>query len=281
MVLLRSLVRPSRRPVSQLDRRGFLGLAAGSLVTIGAACGGAEPGQGPMGGGQGGGGKYDDPVTGGNLEFDENGVCLSGVTGDDALGPYWTSNINRTSVLARADEPGQRMMVMGRVLAKDCLTAIPGALIAAWQADDEGLYDYNHAGLDQGSSQGTLTAAQTNLRGLFQASDAGTYSYETIFPSEYPLNLLDPQNSAFRAPHIHLAVFWTDAFGTRHQLVTQMYFAPNELVMGKVPEIDQLNANDLGASTAETSRFLDVQGGASGLWMGQFDLVLDVDPMSI
>ncbi|HUS67349.1 MAG TPA: hypothetical protein VMZ28_22580 [Kofleriaceae bacterium] len=275
MVLLQRLVRPARG----LDRRGFLGVAAGGLVTLGTACSGVDASREPGAGG--GGGKYDDPAGGGNLEFDENGVCLSGPTGDDALGPYWTSNLNRTTVLAAADEPGQRMIVMGRVLAEDCTTPIPGAAIVAWQADDAGLYDYNHAGLDQGSAQGQLTAAQTNLRGLFASSDAGTYSFETIFPSEYPLNLLDPANSAFRAPHIHLAVFWNDALGVRHQLVTQMYFAPNELVLGKVPEIDALNANDLGASTAEASRFLDVQGGASSLWMGQFDLVLDVDPMRV
>jgi protocatechuate 3,4-dioxygenase beta subunit len=269
MDLVHRLVRPSRSSVSHVDRRGFLGVAAGGLVTLGAACSGVDPARDPMGGG---GGKYD------NLEFDENGVCLSGPTGDDALGPYWSSSLNRTNVLARPDEPGQRMVVMGRVLAKDCITPIPGALIVAWQANDEGLYDYNLAGLDQGSSQGQLTTAETNLRGLFQASGAGTYSFETIFPSEYPLNLLDPASSAYRAPHVHLAVFWNDAFGVRHQLVTQMYFAPSELVLAKVPDLDQLNANDLGASTAETSRFLDVSGGASGMWMGQFDLVLEVDP---
>lgn len=283
MVLLDRFLRPSRPAITPLDRRGFLGLAAGSLVTIGAACSGVDQARGPMGGegGYGGGGKYDDPVGGSNIEFDENGVCLSGATGDDALGPYWTSNLNRTNVLATAGEPGQRMMVMGRVLARDCLTPIPGALIVAWQADDEGLYDFNHAGLNQGSSQGQLTASQTKLRGLFQSSDAGTYSFETIFPSEYPLNLLDPANSAFRAPHIHLAVFWDDAAGTRHQLVTQMYFAPTDLVLMKVPDLDQLNANDFGASSAEASRFLEVVGGSSDLWMGQFDLVLEVDPRQI
>ena len=261
---------------SHLDRRGFLGFAAGSLVSIGAACSGADALRDPMTGGDGsGGGKAD------NLDFDENGVCLSGPTGDDALGPYWTTNINRTNVLAKADEPGQRMMVLGKVLARDCLTPIPGAVIVAWQADDEGLYDYNHAGLDQGSSQGQLTTSQTNLRGLFTSSETGTYSFETIFPSEYPLNLLDPASSAFRAPHIHRAVFWTDVLGMRHQLVTQMYFAPNDLVLTKVPDLDRLNASDFGASTAEASRFLAIVGGSSDLWMGQFDLVLDVDPARV
>src|SRR5688500_2491380 len=102
--MMNTLLRRSRARSSEialprsLDRRGFLGLAAGSLVTVGAACAGIdEPGgrRGPTGGGAGG--KAD------NLEFDEDGVCLSGTTGDDALGPYWTSSVQQTNVLARPD----------------------------------------------------------------------------------------------------------------------------------------------------------------------------------
>jgi protocatechuate 3,4-dioxygenase beta subunit len=165
---------------------------------------------------------------------------------------------------------------MGRVLARDCATPVPGALVVAWQADDEGLYDYNHVGRNAGSSAGELSEEQTRLRGLFVSSVTGTYLVETIFPSEYPLNLLDPASSAYRAPHIHFAVFVSDRRGARHQLVTQMYFAPNELVLTKVPELDRLNADDLGASTAGSTRFVEVAG--SDVWHCEFDLVLEVDP---
>lgn len=222
----------------------------------------------------GGGGKAD------NIEFDENGVCLSGTTGDDALGPYWTNNVPQTSMLAHPDEPGQRLLLEGRVFARDCITPIPGALVVAWQADDDGMYDYNHAGLNQGMSQGQLTTAQTRLRGYVPTSTSGTFSFDSIVPSEYPLNLLDPATSAYRAPHVHFAVFWTDRFNTRRQLVTQMYFAPTTLMKSVVPNIDALNADDGGASTAESSRFIEVQGTsrASSIWRGEFDIVLDVAP---
>ncbi|MGE0871025.1 MAG: hypothetical protein AB7P03_20845 [Kofleriaceae bacterium] len=266
--------RPERPTSSQLDRRGFLGLAAGSVITIGCASQ-VDEAPAPFDGGGGGGGKAD------NVIFDEHGVCLSGTTGDDALGPYWTNSVRQTSQLAGPNQAGQRMTLMGHVFARDCVTAIPGALVVAWQADDDGLYDYNYAGLDQGSSQGQLTTAQTNLRGYVSTSTAGTFSFDTIVPSEYPLNLLDPANSAYRAPHVHFAVFWTDRFNTRHQLVTQMYFSPNDLIRMLVPNIDSLNGHDQGAATAEASRFIEIDGGSSAIWHGQFDIVLDVAPQLI
>jgi protocatechuate 3,4-dioxygenase beta subunit len=271
-------LRPSRRSSSplrrDLDRRGFLGFVGGSVVALGAAaCVGEDALAG--GGAAGGAGKAD------NLVFGADGVCLSGATGDDALGPYWTADLKQTSQLADPTEPGQRLVVMGHVFARDCTTPIPGATVVAWQANDAGLYDYNLAGLDQGSSQGQLAAAQTRLRGRFTTSPTGTYAIETIVPSEYPLDLLDPASSAFRAPHIHFAVFWTDGGGGRHQLVTQMYFAPSALMLTKVPDLDQLNADDGGASTAEASRFVELGGRAGGVWHGEFDIVLDVDPAAV
>ncbi len=259
--------RPRLITSSQLDRRGFLGLAAGSVITIGCATHGDGDGSSlDLIGGKGD-----------NLEFDENGVCTSGPTGDDALGPYWTNNIRQTNMLARPNEPGQRMMLMGSVFARDCLTAIPGAMVVAWQADDEGLYDYNRAGQNQGSSGGQLPEDKTNLRGYVQSSTSGTFSFDTIVPSEYPLDILDPGNSAYRAPHVHFAVTWRDRFSRRHQLVTQMYFTPNDLIKKLVPDIERLNADDFGASTAEPSRFVAIEGAGS-LWHGQFDIVLDVSP---
>ena len=245
-----------------VSRRHFLRLGAGSALALGAAaCVDAEPAARPSAGG----GKLDDPM---------GDACVA--TDPDALGPYWTRNLRRTSQLASPDEPGQRLVIMGRVLARDCATAVAGALLVAWQADDAGLYDYNHAGLNQGSNGGELTVEQTNLRGLFVSSTSGTYAIETIFPKEYPLDLLDPGSSAYRAPHVHFAVFVQDRRGASHQLVTQMYFAPNDLVLRKVPNLDRLNADDLGASTAGTGRFVELSG--TDVWHGEFDLILDLDP---
>jgi catechol 1,2-dioxygenase len=251
----------------QMSRRGFFRFGAGSALALGAtACLGPDKGSSAT---LPGGGKADGMTPAGE--------CAA--TDPDALGPYWTPYLRRTTQLAAPEEPGQRLVVMGRVLARDCATAVPGATVVAWQADDEGLYDYNHAGRNQGSSAGFLSSTATRLRGLFTTSMAGTYAIETIFPSEYPLNLLDPANSAYRAPHIHFAVFVTDRAGAQHQLVTQMYFMPNDVVLAKVPRLDELNAEDFGASTAETPRLIDVTGG--DVWHGEFDLILDLDPSRV
>jgi protocatechuate 3,4-dioxygenase beta subunit len=257
-----------------LDRRGFLRIAAGSVLTVGcAASSETEPGGGSTGEA---GGKADSAD--GNIEFDNNGVCLSGSTGDDALGPYWTNNVRQTNMLAAPNQPGQRLLLMGHVFARDCITPIPRAVVVAWQANDDGLYDYNLVGRNQGSAGGQLSTSQTRLRGYVPTSTAGSFSFDTIVPSEYPLNLLDPSTSAYRAPHIHFAVFWNDRFRTRHQLITQMYFAPTTLMKTVVPNIDALNANDGGASTAEASRFIEVAGTPGSLWHARFDIVLDVSP---
>jgi len=266
---------------THLDRRGFLRIAAGSVLTVGACAASSESEPGAMPGGGGEGGKADDGSGSTNIELDEDGVCLSGTTGDDALGPYWTSNVRQTNMLAAPNQPGQRLLLMGHVLASDCITPIPRALVVAWQADDDGLYDYNKAGRNQGSSQGQLTTSQTSLRGYVPTSTAGSFSFDTIVPSEYPLNLLDPATSAYRAPHVHFAVFWNDRFRRQHQLVTQMYFAPTALIKTVVPDIDDLNANDGGASSAEASRFIEVAGTAGSLWHARFDIVLDVAPQLI
>jgi len=261
--------KPAPSPRGHLDRRGFLQLTGVSVLAAGCTSS-SDPLSAPP---AGGGGKAD------GVEIDENGVCLSGTTGDDALGPYWTSNVRQTNMLAAADQPGQHLKLAGNVFARDCVTPLAGALVVAWQADDDGLYDYNHAGRNQGSAQGQLSTAQTNLRGYIPASTTGGFSFDTIVPSEYPLNLLDPATSAYRAPHIHFAVFWNDRFDRAHRLITQMYFAPNGLIETIVPDIDMLNANDGGASVAEASRFIELSTTMSStLWRGQFDIVMDISP---
>src|SRR5687768_1585782 len=122
--LISSRRSPNHSHPSSLDRRGFLGLAAGSVLTIGCASDAEQAGFPAMPGG--GGGKAD------GVEFDDNGVCISGPTGDDALGPYWTNNVRQTNMIAGPNQVGQRLMLMGQVFARDCVTAIPGALVVAW-----------------------------------------------------------------------------------------------------------------------------------------------------
>jgi hypothetical protein len=45
-----------------------------------------------------------------------------------------------------------------------------------------------------------------------------------------------------------------------------------------VPDFDQLNAEDFGASTSGARRFIEIDGSITDVWHGQFDIVLDTDP---
>src|SRR5262245_56434215 len=101
---------PTLDDVLAWSRRRFLRVSAGSALALGACVNSQGEDVVPTGAG----GKLD------NLEFDENGVCLSGATHNDALGPYWTPNIKNTIQLATPGELGQRMVVMGHVYARDC-----------------------------------------------------------------------------------------------------------------------------------------------------------------
>ena len=65
------------------------------------------------------------------------------LTTDDILGPYFVEDAPIRTVIAHADEPGQRLFVSGRILQNDCETPISGAMLEVWQANDAGCYSIN------------------------------------------------------------------------------------------------------------------------------------------
>ena len=67
-----------------------------------------------------------------------NNDCF--ITSDDILGPYYFEDAPFRSVIAHADEPGQRLFISGNVMQNDCGNSISGSLIEIWQANDEGCY---------------------------------------------------------------------------------------------------------------------------------------------
>jgi protocatechuate 3,4-dioxygenase beta subunit len=77
-------------------------------------------------------------------------------------------------VIARPDEPGQRMIVEGRVLGRDGETPVAGATVFVFHTDNEGYYSPD--GMDESDAR---------LCGLMLTDSEGRYRYETIKPAHY------------------------------------------------------------------------------------------------
>jgi len=115
-------------------------------------------------------------------------------------GPFYTQNppAIENAALAAAQEPGERMLIRGRLLNLDCSQILPNTVIDVWHANAAGQYDN----------------AGHNLRGQTLTDDQGYYSFETVKPGKY-LNGL-----RFRPAHIHFKI--TPPGG--QTLTTQLYF---------------------------------------------------------
>lgn len=95
---------------------------------------------------------------------------------------------------------GERCVVSGRVLSADG-TALPGAVLDVWQADDHGYYDVQQPDVQPPG----------NGRGLFTADDEGRFWFRTCVPSPYPIPTDGPVGRLltatgrhpYRPAHIH------------------------------------------------------------------------------
>ncbi len=77
-------------------------------------------------------------------------------------------------VIASADEPGQRMVVEGRVLAADGETPVAGATVFVFHTDAEGYY-----------SEGGMDESDARLCGMMLTDAAGRYRFESVRPAHY------------------------------------------------------------------------------------------------
>lgn len=122
-------------------------------------------------------------------------------TGADLEGPYFEANAPSSLVLAGPKEPGEPLLITGRVYDHGCAAAIANTQIEVWQADDKGKYrDLNH---------------KTPLRATLLSDCSGKFSFTTILPGAY----LDV--GGYRPRHIHFRV----TTPSKTILITQLYFA--------------------------------------------------------
>jgi protocatechuate 3,4-dioxygenase beta subunit len=166
-------------------------------------------------------------------------------------GPFYTENppMLEGNQLAVIEEPGERMIISGRVLNLSCSEFIPNTVIDVWHADNEGAYD--NSGY--------------KLRGYTLTNEQGFYLFETIKPGKY-LN-----GNSFRPAHIHYKIT-PPGFP---QLITQLYFAGDESIPGDA-------AASITSGTYDASdRIIALSANAEGVLEGTFDITIDGEGIAV
>lgn len=157
-----------------------------------------------------------------------------GPTATGAGGPFYKEGAPWRSKLCGADEPGEALVVAGRVTAADTCAPLKGAVVDVWQADASGRYDNE----------------RFHLRGRVRADGEGRYQFETVLPGNY-------SDGGFqRARHIHYII---SAPGYA-PLTTECYF-----------EGDARNRTD---PIVRSSLVVPLSGGKGTQLKATFDIVL-------
>ncbi len=160
----------------------------------------------------------------------------------DLEGPYYLSGAPLRSDIAGPDEPGQRIIIKGKVLTSDCRTPVSEALIEIWQTGADGEYHYREEGF--------------RLRGQINAGIDGHYSFSTIKPGRYGLL------RGFRPAHIHMKVTHPEY----EPLITQLYFKGD-------PYLWPQDACGRGCKSNDPHRIIELDE-KKGVLQGTFNIIL-------
>lgn len=147
---------------------------------------------------------------------------ISGTT-SQVLGPFYLPDMPfiKDGVLARKNEPGERLRVFGKVLNTKS-EPIGGVELDFWQADAQGRYSHFDGG----------ATPEENLRGKVESNGTGDFFLETVKPAQYtipdsgPTGLLlkEMGRHPWRPAHLHVIARHPD-YST---LTTQIYFQGDE-----------------------------------------------------
>lgn len=178
----------------------------------------------------------------GDIEPDGD-ACES--TKNDALGPFYVEGAPDRTVIAEVSEPGDRVLISGRVSGLSCTEPVPSALIEVWHADASG--EYHESSEDW------------RLRGVMHADGDGRYQFETIRPGHY----------SGRPQHYHYRV---SAPG-HETLITQLYFTGDPLLYPND------SCGEGTCDSGDTARIIDLveeSVGSETMLVGEFNIVLAV-----
>lgn len=168
-------------------------------------------------------------------------------TEDNILGPYFRQGAPYRGKVTPPLEPGQPLVVFGRVLGIDTAKPPRNTVIHVWQANAEGRYD------NDDPSNPVAEGVFVN-RARLAIDETGYYEYETIHPGRYRTG-----PNQMRPAHIHYHV---EAAGYQ-ALTTQMYF-----------DGDPENANDqwVKPSLIVKPQILETPRGA--VEVAEFNIIL-------
>jgi protocatechuate 3,4-dioxygenase beta subunit len=152
--------------------------------------------------------------------------------------------------LAAADEPGQRLTLAGRVLARDG-APIAGARLHIYQADSSGRY----------TRERPMDEPHARLAGYVTSDSAGRFELHSIRPGGYPKPLHLGDRDRHIPAHIHVDI---DAAGHASRRL-QVVFADDSLL---ADPYWQDWVKKLGQPVVEPRR-------AQSVWHAELKLVLD------
>lgn len=144
--------------------------------------------------------------------------------------------------IAGPDEPGERLVVDGRVVLADGTTPAPGVVVYAYHTDARGIYP------KRGDETGNARR-HGYLRGWLESGPDGRYRIDTIRPASYP--------SQTEEAHIHLTVLVPGQ---------EEYWLPS-IVFADDPLLTDERRREPGV--------VDVERGEDGVWRGRHDIVLE------
>ena len=153
--------------------------------------------------------------------------------------------------LAPPAEPGERLLVRGRVLAPDRRTPVPGIVVYAYHTNAAGLYAI-------GSTESEWSRRHGRLRGWVRTGPDGRYEFRTIKPAPYP-GRSDPA-------HIHLTVLEP---GKRPYWIDDIVFSGE---FGVDEEYRRQRQNRGGNGIVVLRRTAD------GMLLAERDIILEVHP---
>jgi catechol 1,2-dioxygenase len=168
-------------------------------------------------------------------------------TEDNILGPYFRPKAPFRAKVTPPLEPGETMVIRGRVWGVDNRKPLSGAVVEVWQANAAGRYD------NDDPSSPPKPGVFVN-RARMATDESGYYEYETIKPGRYKVG---PRQ--WRPAHIHYMI---SASGYK-TLVTQLYFKG-----------DPYNDSDdfIKPSLIIDPEVREIHGG--NVQLGTFDIVL-------
>lgn len=162
-------------------------------------------------------------------------------------GPFYTEGPPDMidNQLAEENEPGQRLIISGRVMNEDCTEFLSDTKVDVWHANDAGQYD--NSGF--------------NLRGVTYANSQGFYVFETILPGKY-LN-----GNSFRPRHIHFKITPPGS----DEFITQLYFEGDTDIPGDAA------ASQTSGTYDATHRIIPLEENTNGELEGTWDIALTAD----